>query len=80
MDKSMYGKMSDDRRTKESPTCGLTNKPTKEGLMTEIEQKVIEKIRLSKHPDKMMEYMEEILFNPQKFQEALEMPSALPVF
>ena len=48
--------------------------------MSEIEQKVIEKIRISKHPDKMMEYMEEILLNPQKFQEALEMPSALPVF
>lgn len=46
--------------------------------MSEIEQKVIEKIRISKNPDKMMEYMEEILFNPQKFQEALERPSVLP--
>lgn len=46
--------------------------------MNEIEQKVIEKIRLSKNPDKMMEYMEELLFNPQKFQEALEMLSVLP--
>lgn len=46
--------------------------------MNEIEQKVIEKIRISKNPDKMMEYMEDILFNPQKFQEALGMLSVLP--
>lgn len=39
MDKSMYGKMSDDRRTKESPTCGLTNGPTKEGVMSKDEMK-----------------------------------------
>lgn len=39
MDKSMYGKMSDDRRTKESPTCGLTNRPTKEGVMSKDEMK-----------------------------------------
>lgn len=38
MDKSMYGKMSDDRRTKESPTCGLANRPTKEGVMKEEKQ------------------------------------------
>ena len=39
MDKSMYGKMSDDRRTKESPTCGLANRPTKEGVMSKDEMK-----------------------------------------
>ena len=38
MDKSMYGKMSDDRRTEERPTCGLTNRPAKEGHMRDKEK------------------------------------------
>ena len=44
MDMNMYGKMSDDRRIEESPTCGLTNKPTKEGFMSENESKILELI------------------------------------
>lgn len=48
--------------------------------MNAIEQKVIQKIRDSKDPEKTMDYIEELLFNPQKFQEALEKPSAPPAF
>lgn len=45
--------------------------------MTELEQKLILKIRESEDPDQMMDYIEMLLFSPQKFQEALEALSAL---
>ena len=44
--------------------------------MSENEVALILKIRNSKDPDKMMDYIEELLFNPQKFQEALKKLSA----
>ena len=44
--------------------------------MSENELALIIKIRNSKDPDKMMDYIEELLFNPQKFQEELTRLSA----
>ena len=44
--------------------------------MSENELAIIMKIRNSDDPEKMMDYIEELLFNPQKFQEALEALSA----
>lgn len=46
--------------------------------MTELERKLIIKIRTSNNPEKLMDYIEELLITPQ-CQEALEEPSALPV-
>lgn len=40
------------------------------GTMSENELALIMKIRSSDDPEKMMDYIEELLFNPQKFQEA----------
>lgn len=40
--------------------------------MSKNELALITKIRESDDPDKMMDYIEELLFNPQRFQEALE--------
>ena len=45
--------------------------------MNELEQKLIMRIRESNDPDQMMDYVEMLLFSPQKFQEALEELSAL---
>jgi hypothetical protein len=39
--------------------------------MDNMEQKLIERIRESEDPEKMMDYIEELLFNPQRFQEEL---------
>ena len=47
-----------------------------QGTMSENELAIIMKIRNSDDPEKMMDYIEELLFNPQKFQEALEALSA----
>ena len=47
--------------------------------MSENELALILKIRNSEDPEKMMDYIEELLFNPQKFQEALKELSARPV-
>lgn len=46
------------------------------GTMSENELALILKIRQSEDPEKMMDYIEELLFNPQKFQEALKALSA----
>ena len=46
--------------------------PSKEGLMSDNEIKLIQAIRAAENPDRMMDYIEGLLFNPQKFQEALE--------
>ena len=46
------------------------------GTMSENELAIIMKIRSSDDPEKMMDYIEELLFNPQKFQEALKALSA----
>lgn len=46
------------------------------GTMSENELALILKIRSSEDPDKMMSYIEDLLFNPQKFQEALKKLSA----
>ena len=46
------------------------------GTMSENELALILKIRSSEDPDKMMNYIEDLLFNPQKFQEALKELSA----
>ena len=40
--------------------------------MTKLERKIIERIRSSEDPDALMDYIEELLVNPQKLQEALE--------
>lgn len=45
--------------------------------MTDFEQKLITRIRESEDPDQLMDYIEELLFNPQKFQEELAKLSAL---
>lgn len=37
--------------------------------MDKWEQKLIDRIRESEDPEKMMDYIEKLLFNPQKFQE-----------
>ena len=42
--------------------------------MNELEQKLIERIRESEDPEEFMDYIEDLLFNPQKFQEALKKP------
>ena len=47
--------------------------------MSENELAIIMKIRNSDDPEKMMDYIEELLFNPQKFQEALEALSSQKV-
>jgi hypothetical protein len=47
--------------------------------MSENELAIIMKIRNSDDPEKMMDYIEELLFNPQKFQEALEALSSQQV-
>lgn len=47
--------------------------------MSENEMALIMKIRNSEDPEKTMDYIEELLFNPQKFQEALKELSARPV-
>lgn len=47
--------------------------------MSENELALIMKIRSSDNPEKMMDYIEELLFNPQKFQEALTALSARQV-
>lgn len=47
--------------------------------MTNNEMKLIQFIRSSENPEKMMDYIEELLVNPQKFQEALAALSVLPV-
>jgi hypothetical protein len=47
-----------------------------QGTMSENELAIIMKIRNSNDPEKMMDYIEELLFNPQKFQEALKALSA----
>lgn len=47
--------------------------------MSEMEQKLIERIRESEDPEKMMDYIEELLFNPQRFQEELTRLSARQV-
>jgi hypothetical protein len=39
--------------------------------MNEMEQKLIDRIRASEDPEKMMDYIEELLFNPERFQEEL---------
>lgn len=44
--------------------------------MSENELALILKIRQSKNPERMMDYIEELLFNPQKFQEELRALSA----
>lgn len=44
--------------------------------MDNMEQKLIDRIRESEDPEKMMDYIEEILFNPQRFQEELTRLSA----
>ena len=44
--------------------------------MSENELAIIMKIRNSDDPEKMMDYIEELLFNPHKFQEALKALSA----
>lgn len=49
------------------------------GTMSENELALILKIRQSDNPEKMMDYIEELLFNPQKFQEALTALSAQQV-
>ena len=46
------------------------------GTMSTNELALILKIRSSEDPDKMMSYIEDLLFNPQKFQEALKKLSA----
>ena len=43
-----------------------------EGIMSENEIRLIRAIRSAPNPEKMMTYIEGLLFNPQKFQEALE--------
>ena len=50
-----------------------------QGTMSENELAIIMKIRNSDDPEKMMDYIEELLFNPQKFQEALEALSSQKV-
>ena len=47
-----------------------------QGTMSENELAIIMKIRNSDDPEKMMDYIEELLFNPHKFQEALKALSA----
>ena len=47
--------------------------------MSELEQKLIDRIRESEDPEKMMDYIEELLFNPKKFQEESARLSALRV-
>lgn len=47
--------------------------------MDKWEQKLIDRIRESEDPEKMMDYIEELLFNPQRFQEELTRLSALRV-
>ena len=70
MDKSMYGKMSDDRRTKESPTCGLANRPTKEGFMSENEIKILEIINRTNNKNMAIkatiDLLVSLLTDPQK--------------
>ena len=44
--------------------------------MDKWEQKLIDRIRESEDPEKMMDYIEELLFNPQRFQEELTRLSA----
>jgi hypothetical protein len=46
--------------------------------MTTFEQKLISKIRESKDPEKMMDYIEKLLFSPQTFQEVSAAHSAQP--
>lgn len=45
--------------------------------MSELERKLIEKIRNSQDPDALMNYIEELLLNPLALQEALKKQSAL---
>lgn len=40
--------------------------------MSDNEKKLIQAIRTAEDPNKMMDYIEELLLNPQKFQEALK--------
>lgn len=40
--------------------------------MSENEIRLIRAIRSAENPEKMMAYIEGLLLNPQKFQEALE--------
>ena len=47
-----------------------------QGSMSENERALILKIRQSKNPERMMDYIEELLFNPQKFQEEFKALSA----
>lgn len=47
--------------------------------MSEMEQKLIDRIRESEDPEKMMDYIEELLFNPHRFQEELTRLSARQV-
>jgi hypothetical protein len=44
--------------------------------MSNIEIKLIEAIRNAPDPDEMMDRIESLLFNPQKFQEELKALSA----
>lgn len=45
--------------------------------MSELERKLIEKIRNSQDPDALMNYIEELLLNPLALQEVLKTQSAL---
>jgi hypothetical protein len=47
--------------------------------VSELERKLIDRIRESEDPEEFMDYIEDLLFNPQKFREALEKPFALQV-
>ena len=40
--------------------------------MSDNEIRLIKAIRQAENPEKLMAYIEGLLFNPQKFQEALE--------
>jgi hypothetical protein len=44
--------------------------------MSDIETKLIKAIRSAPDPEKMMDRIEALLFNPQKFQEELKALSA----
>lgn len=44
--------------------------------MDKWEQKLIDRIRESEDPEKLMDYIEELLFNPHRFQEELTRLSA----
>lgn len=46
-------------------------------MMEDLGKKLIDRIRESEDPDKMRDYIEDLLFNPQKLQEELAKHAAL---